>query len=266
MKPNPRKNYGSIGHLPKSRLGPGDHSLDERQASILLEKPRDFKDLIVVQEKLDGANVGVLRHEGRLIGLTRKGHRVCDSPMEQFQMFRNFIHANEFCFDFLEEGERVVGEWLAMAHGTRYKIDNDFPFIAFDIMKEGERETYLNFRLRIGTKLPVAHLLHIGHSISVRQIEKKLDVRNGETYGYHGSLEPVEGAVWRVEREGKVDFLGKYVRHFKEDGKYFSDDHTKLIWNWKKEGDVVGISIESTKKLLDHLYDPSKCEERNESD
>jgi hypothetical protein len=60
-----------------------------------------------------------------------------------------------------------------------------------------------------------------------------LDVKYGETYGMHGALEPLEGAVWRVEREGKVDFLGKYVRHFKQDGKYFNEDHTKLIWNWK---------------------------------
>lgn len=234
MKPNPRKNYGSIGHLPKSRLGPGDHSLDERQASILLEKSRDFKDLIIVQEKLDGANVGVLKQDGKLIGLTRKGHRCIDSPMEQFQMLQRFIDDNESCFSFLEEGERIIGEWIAMAHGTKYHIDNDFPFIAFDIMREDERETYLNFRLRIGTKIPVAHLLHIGHPISIRQIEKMIDTRNGETYGFHGSLEPVEGAIWRVEREGKVDFLGKYVRHFKEDGKYFNEDHSQLIWNWRK--------------------------------
>lgn len=233
MKLNPRKNYGSIGHLPNSRLGPGDHSLSESQASILTEKPRDFKDLIIVQEKLDGANVGVLKHEGYLIGLTRKGHRCIDSPMEQFQLFQEFIDKHKDKFHFLREGERVVGEWIAMAHGTRYLIENDFPFIAFDIIKDDIRETYLNFRLRIGTSLPVAHLLHIGHPISIKQIVKMISVKNGDTYGYHGSLEPVEGAVWRCEREGRVDFLGKYVQSFKEDGKYFNEDYSKLIWNWK---------------------------------
>lgn len=233
MKPLPNKNYGSIGHLPKSRLGPGDHSLSEGQASILTDKTRDHKDLIIVQEKLDGANVGILRHEGRLVGLTRKGHRASDSPMEQFQIFEKFIHKHENLFEFIEEGQRLVGEWICMAHGTRYKVDNDFPFIAFDLISNDERETYLNFRLKVGTKIPVAHLLHLGQPISIKKIEKLIDIRYGETYGYHGSLEPVEGAVWRVEREGKVDFLGKYVRQFKEDGKYFNDDHTKLIWNWR---------------------------------
>ncbi len=234
MKPHPIKNYGSIGHLPKSRLGEGDHSLSETQANILLEKPRDHKDLIIVQEKLDGANVGILRlDDNRLMGLTRKGHFCTDSPLEQFQLFQKFIFRHESKFDFLKPGERVVGEWLAMAHGTKYKIDNDFPFIAFDLMKDHEREIYLNFRIRIGTSLPVAHLLHIGQPISIKKIEKLIDIRSGDTYGYHGALEPVEGAVWRVEREGKVDFLGKYVRCFKEDGKYFHKDHSQLIWNWR---------------------------------
>jgi hypothetical protein len=227
------KNYGSIGHLPNSRLGEGDHHISEGQASILTEKTRDYKDLIIVQEKLDGANVGILRHQGKLVGLTRSGRLVSESPMEQFSIFSKFIQENEKCFDFIEEGERLVGEWLAMAHGTKYKIDNDFPFVAFDLMRGHERETYLNLIRRIGFKVPLAHLLHIGSPISVKKIEKMIDARNGETYGYHGALEAVEGAVWRCEREGKVDFLGKFVRQFKQDGKYFDEDHTKLVWNWK---------------------------------
>ncbi len=231
MKLMINKNYGSIGHLPGSRLGPGDHKISETQAKILIETARDHKDLVIVQEKLDGANVGILRYEGRLIGLTRKGHRAMDSDMDQFQMFQKFICNNEDRFDFLEEGERLVGEWLAMAHGTKYKID--FPLVAFDLMKNDVRETYINFRSRIGFKLPVAHLLHIGCPISIKKIEKMLNIKCDDTYGYHGALEPVEGAVWRVEREGRVDFLGKYVRDFKEDGKYFNKNHSELVWNWR---------------------------------
>src|SRR5579863_8168467 len=128
MKPLPKKNYGSIGHLPESRLGPGDHSLQASQSAILTEKSRDHKDLIIVQEKLDGAHVGILRHEGELIPLTRKGHRASDSQLEQFKMFCGFVKKNHNLFSFIEEGERLVGEWLCMAHGTRYEIQNDFPF------------------------------------------------------------------------------------------------------------------------------------------
>lgn len=228
-KPLPlTKNYGSIGHLPGSRLGEGDHKISEGQAAILLEKARDYKDLIVVQEKLDGANVGVLRQEGELVGLTRKGHRAIDSPLEQFQMFHKWINQNKSAFNFLNEGERVCGEWLAMAHGTRYQLSHE-PFVAFDIMRgTQERDTYVEFVRRVGRNLPTAHLLHIGQPITIKRVEKLL----GEC-GHHGALEPAEGAVWRVEREGVVDMLAKYVRADKQDGKYFTEDHRNLTWNWK---------------------------------
>lgn len=233
MKPMFRKNYGSIGHLPGSRLGAGDHHIAEGQASILTEKTRDYKDLVIVQEKLDGANVGVYREQGRLIALTRAGYRAIDSNLEQFQMFERWLRTHEDWFDFLEEGERLVGEWIAMAHGTRY--DTQTPFIAFDLMREDIRMTYIEFCKRVAYRIPIAKLLHIGGALSTKKVDKLLDVRDGEWYGHHGALERVEGAVYRVEREGYVDFLGKYVRQFKQDGKYFNEDKSQLIWNWRDD-------------------------------
>jgi len=51
----------------------------------------------------------------------------------------------------------------------------------------------------------------------------------------HGAIDPVEGAVWRCERNGVVDFLGKYVRQDKEDGKYLNGVNgieREPIYNW----------------------------------
>lgn len=47
------KAYGSIPHLPGSRLGPGDHHVTEGQARICTERGRDRHDFITVTEKLD---------------------------------------------------------------------------------------------------------------------------------------------------------------------------------------------------------------------
>ena len=49
---------------------------------------------------------------------------------------------------------------------------------------------------------------------------------------HHGAVGLCEGAVWRMERKGVVEFLGKYVRPDKVDGKYF---HGEPIYNWKEE-------------------------------
>jgi hypothetical protein len=49
----------------------------------------------------------------------------------------------------------------------------------------------------------------------------------------HGAIDPVEGVVYRCERKGKVDFLGKYVRPEKTDGYYLPGigENTTEIWN-----------------------------------
>ena len=56
-KPLGMKAYGSIGHLPESRRGPGDHQIHEGQARICTEKARDKHDFMakyVRPDKIDG--------------------------------------------------------------------------------------------------------------------------------------------------------------------------------------------------------------------
>ena len=52
----------------------------------------------------------------------------------------------------------------------------------------------------------------------------------------HGATDPVEGAMWRVERQGKVDFLAKFVVEGKVDGAYLPEiAGCAPIWNWRPE-------------------------------
>ena len=82
-KPLGMKNYGHIAHLPGSRMGPGDHSCELGQARIATLKARDRHDHVIVQEKLDGTNVGVARVDGFLYPLVRAGYVADTSPFEQ---------------------------------------------------------------------------------------------------------------------------------------------------------------------------------------
>src|SRR3954451_14610433 len=119
-KPLGIKAYGSICHLPGSRLGPGDHKLNPGQAKILTEKVRDKHDVIIVQEKLDGSNVAVARlDDGSVVALGRAGYPAISSKYEQHRLFAAWVYARLGQFDFLQPGERLCGEWLAQAHGTR---------------------------------------------------------------------------------------------------------------------------------------------------
>lgn len=231
IKPLGYKSYGSIPHLIGSRLGVGDHHAHEGQVRIATEKPRDKHDIIIVQEKLDGGNVGVAKLNGKIIALSRSGYLAIDSPHKTHHAFELYVRRNEDRFnELLNEGERICGEWLLHAVGTKYNLPHE-PFVPFDLMTGTERSVYVEFRDRVqklGFTIPRVIMSCV--PVSIKEIEPLLDQSE------HGALEPVEGAIWRVERKGKVDFLVKYVRPSKQDGKYLNDN----ILNWlPKEFDYL---------------------------
>lgn len=228
-KPLGQKAYGSIPHLPGSRRGPGDYGLSESQARICTEKARDKHDHIIVQEKLDGSCVAVAKINGEIVPLIRRGYPAIGSKWHQHRHFHNWAWANRDRFmDLLMPDERVVGEWLMEAHGTRYNLPHE-PFVVFDIMTQHERRlcSTVDIRARLlGFTTP--RLIHDGAPISIEKVMSMIEPSG------HGAIDPVEGAVWRVERQGKVDFLGKYVRPDKVDGCYLKEHSGKeAIYNWQ---------------------------------
>lgn len=231
MKPIGRKNYGSIPHFPTSRMGPGDHKCDAGQLRIATEKARDRHDVIIVTEKLDGSNVGIARIGDQIHALGRAGYLAQSSPYEQHQLFAAWVRDREDKFrQMLQDGERIVGEWMAQAHGCRYSLP-DGPFAAFDLMRDAHRAPYSELSSRcIEFNVPLPKLLHMGGPISV---ERAMEL-HGE--GNHGCIDEPEGAVWRVERRGEFNYLAKWVRPDKIDGSYLPNVSGKAeVWNWRPE-------------------------------
>jgi hypothetical protein len=227
MKPLKQKAYGSIPHLPGSRLGPSDHHCHEGQANIATLKKRDRHDLIIVQEKLDGSCCAVAKIEDKIIALGRAGYLASSSQYPVHLVFDAWVKENEERFyNLLFEGERAVGEFLAMAVGTKYNLPHE-PFVVFDIMKGTERMIVDHLEARVGScGFTMPKIISYGEPLSIQEMLKHI-----QTSG-HGAIDPVEGAVWRIERKGYVDFLTKYVRHDKEDGKYFPErTNGETIWN-----------------------------------
>jgi RNA ligase len=235
QKPLGIKNYGHIVHLSTSRMDANDHKSNDGQERIATVQKRDKFDEVFVQEKLDGSNVGVARLGERLLPLVRSGYLAESSPYEQHWQFANWVyqHADRF-YAVLEDGERLCGEWLMQAHGTRYALQHE-AFVAFDLMRGQERTPFDEFLQRIEAgNFITPKLLHRGEAISVQAVLKLLG-----QYGFHGALDTVEGAVWRVERAGVVDFLVKYVRLDKQDGLYLPEISGQTpVWNWRPEAEI----------------------------
>lgn len=230
MKPKKvigRKNYGSIPHFSFSQLGPMEHHITKGQELIATKKARNRNDLVIVQEKLDGSNVGVAMVNGRIIAIQRHGFECANSPREMHRHFDDWVKKpmNELRFsNLLNEGERLCGEWLLQAHGTLYNLPHE-PFVAFDIFdKDNFRLSYHDFLLRV---LPagfiVPRLIHLGQPYPA-----KCAIEAIKTSG-HGAVGGAEGFVYRVERNGVVDFLAKYIPPGRDVGKYLKDD--EVVWN-----------------------------------
>lgn len=233
--------YGSIPHLPGSRVGPGDHTITPQQADLFLVDTRSKTRRVIVQEKLDGSCCGVARIGDQIIPLGRKGYPAITSPYEQHRLFHDW--AMERVEDFLcilEDGERIIGEWLAQAHGTRYDLGGFDPWVAFDIMRGTTRLPYRAFGERVHNRCDFAQCFATdGEALPIETALQILGDR-----GYYGA-DRAEGLVYRLEdvekrapKDGprRVVMLAKYVRPDKIDGCHLPEiTGGEPVWNWRPE-------------------------------
>jgi hypothetical protein len=217
-KPLNKPAYGSIPHLIGSKAGVGDSYIHIGQHNICTEQPRKG-DLIIVQEKYDGSCVSVAKLDGKIIPLNKAGYHTDSSPYEQQNLFSKWVNYHKKTFDYLlEEGDRIVGEWMLQAHGNI----TTFPkgFIAFDYF-EGDRRLSMNEFL---DKIKFSSLMFprmLACSDLAVSIEEALLLLEED--------DPIipcdnrEGLIYRVEREGKVDFIAKYVKPNFPNGRYLPE-------------------------------------------
>lgn len=241
-KPLGHKAYGSIPHLPGSRLGPGDHHCHEGQSKICTERTRDKHDTVTVTVKLDGSCCAVANINGALTALSRAGWPADSSPYRQHHLFSDWVNLHSSRFScLLAAGERAVGEWLAQAHGTRYNLAGREPFVIFDIFDNANRripnEEMRRRAAYQGFETP--HILNKGGVCGIEMALHLLDYHVHSQGGY-GEIDEPEGVVWRVERKGEFDFLAKYVKPGKVDGIYLpSQSGQPEIWNWLPDYSVT---------------------------
>jgi len=225
-KPLGRKAYFKIPHLPGSRTGKADRVAPEELVRRCTALARDGEE-VIVQEKLDGSCVAIAKVKGEVIALGREGVRASESLNPGRQKFARWVEGEAAMLGgLLKEGEWLVGKWLALAHSTRYLLTH-VPFVAFDLFSGGAQLSIDLLKQRVGGKLPLPNLIHRGGPISVEAALALLG-----SHGAHGAVDPVEGAVWRLERAGEVRSMAKVVRLEKVDGVLLPENSgLPAVWN-----------------------------------
>ena len=90
--------------------------------------------------------------------------------------------------ELLNDGEWLVGEWLALAHSTRYQLSHE-PLVVFDGFSQGQQWSLDQLSERLRGAAPQPTLLHRGGALSIAAMLERLGA------GGHGSVEPPEGAA-----------------------------------------------------------------------
>ncbi len=240
-KPLGTKCYETIPHVPGSLVSPGDVVALDGMVRIATVQTRDHHDRVICTEKLDGACVAVAKIDGVVVPLSRSGQVASLSPWMVHRIFAAWVQDQSRRFAaMLKDDERVVGEWLSQAYGTIYDLTHE-PFVCLDIIsneppKSGTKLNRIPYDEMVSRAKAAGfvtpHKIHDGGAVGVAAVAGYLASHDRNPYP-HGALDGCEGAVWRVERRGRPDFLLKYVRPCKQPNKYLPEVTGKkpiLLW------------------------------------
>lgn len=227
------KIFGSVGHLPGSKTGIRDSTINTGEAEYFTNRHARKNDKIIVTEKMDGACVGVYRKDyNTLIPLIRAGYRAEDSPRIFLRDFADMVRfeLTDDLHKMLNVGEWIVGEWCQEPHGTKYDFHKKkligertyfFPFAIFkgDAYCSAFEYEYAYVKDKVGDKLPMAMEISVdGEPVGINEAHVALLTR---PCSYRD--DPAEGAVWRRERDGSVMKRGKWVRPAYVAGYYWNE-------------------------------------------
>jgi hypothetical protein len=230
------KAFATIQHLPGSKMiDMEDKLLGAEQVKWLTRQRRTSADMVIITEKVDGMNAAVLRLGDFLHPLIRKGYDCRANPLPWINAFADFVdeHASRF-LNVLEDGERICGEWMVKTHTLTYKLPHE-PFVAFDIINDAERLSYLKFKERAATGgFITAGLVHMGEAMPPEMALQLLGS------GYHGAVGEPEGLIYRYEdSQNRYICSGKFVSNPLLGNDELFRSNENLFNRWKKHKKIL---------------------------
>jgi RNA ligase len=205
--------YPRTPHLFGSKGTDDDKHLGEAESRCFLAD-----ESLIVEEKLDGTNVGIHYNSAGQMALQCRGHLIAEGMHPQYDLFKRWAAVKR---PVLEQrlGLRYIlfGEWVYARHSIHYRQLPHY-FFEFDVYDKQDR-AFLDLERRLavldGAGIPTVPVVHTG-PIQKEQLEGLIgpscfDSRFDNPLTGR-SDDRMEGLYLRTESRGVVTGRAKFVR------------------------------------------------------
>ena len=173
---------------------------------------------LIVEEKLDGTNVGIhFNSRGRMV-LQCRGHEITEGMHPQYDLFKKWTSVKRPVLEAMLGGQFILyGEWLYAKHSVHYRKLPHY-FFEFDIYdKDAAQFLDLDTRLQMldGTGLQTVLVIHRGR-VTAGELQSLIgpsafdSAFDNPTTASNDQL--MEGLYLRTEAGGHVTGRAKMVR------------------------------------------------------
>jgi hypothetical protein len=205
--------YPRTPHLFGSKGTDDDKHLGPEESKAFIEDSS-----LIVEEKLDGTNVGIhFTHSGRMV-LQCRGHEITEGMHPQYDLFKQWTAVKRPVLEtILADRFILYGEWLYAKHSVHYRHLPHY-FFEFDVFDKGTRN-FLSLERRLamlqGSGLMTVPVLHNGPA-SLNQLRSFIGPSAFDSHFENpltGETENLmEGLYCRTEFNGAVRCRAKMVR------------------------------------------------------
>ena len=170
---------------------------------------------VIVEEKVDGANIGISIDKDYNVILQNRSHYITCNYSEQFKSINNWVNKMLGDLYTILKSPRYIlyGEWLYAKHSIHYDNLKDY-FMAFDIFDKFEnkflsREKFIE-RLEGTNIIPVRTIMKAHFSTK----EQIINLLSTPSSFYDG---PIEGVYLRIDNIDKDGYLHKRAKLVRSD-------------------------------------------------
>jgi hypothetical protein len=205
--------YPRTPHLFGSRGTDDDKHLNETDSNRFIADPS-----LIVEEKIDGTNVGIhFTSAGELV-LQCRGHLITEGMHPQYDLFKQWASVKRGVLeDLLATDYILFGEWMYARHSIHYRQLPHY-FFEFDIYSK-RGQAFLDYETRMqmleGTGMQTVPVLHHG-ALDKTQMAKLIGPSSFDSHFENPLTQRadnlMEGLYFRTESAGKVTGRAKVVR------------------------------------------------------